>query len=248
MRSDIVFLLAAFICEVLGTLGGFGSSVFFVPVAGLFFSFNMVLAITGILHVFSNINKLILFRNSINRELLLFYGIPGVILVIGGAWLSTNTSFNLAEISLAAFLIIFSSTLLLYPGFKFSPTPKNAVMSGAVAGFLAGFNGTGGAIRGISMAAFNLEKNTFVATSAAVDLGVDVSRSSIYLSNNYFDLRYWYFIPLLLVISFAGSWTGKILLNKMPQEKFRQLVLLLILLIGVLMLFKERHHIDFLFS
>ena len=243
MRNDIFFLLAAFICEVLGTIGGFGSSVFFVPIAGFFFSFNMVLAITGILHVFSNINKLILFRNSINRELLLYYGVPGVLLVIFGAWLNTQTSFELAEITLAGFLILFSTTLLLNPGFKLSPTRKNAWISGSIAGFLAGFNGTGGAVRGISMAAFQLEKNTFVATSAAVDLGVDVSRSSIYLGSNYFDTRYWYLLPMLLVISYAGSWVGKKLLNKMPQQKFRQLVLLLILFIGLLMLFKERHHL-----
>lgn len=248
MRSDFVFLLAAFICEILGTIGGFGSSVFFVPVAGFFFSFNMVLAITGILHVFSNINKLILFRSSINRELLLYYGVPGVLLVMLGAWLSTLVSFELAEMTLAVFLITFSITLLLLPHFKLAPTRKNAWISGSIAGFLAGFNGTGGAIRGISMAAFQLEKNTFVATSAAVDLGVDVSRSSIYLSNHYFDVRYWYLIPLLLVISLAGSWVGKLLLNKLPQDKFRHLVLFLILAIGLLMLYKERHHLDFNFT
>jgi hypothetical protein len=33
-----------------------------------------------------------------------------------------------------------------------------AIASGSVAGFIAGFCGTGGAIRGISMAAFTLPK------------------------------------------------------------------------------------------
>jgi uncharacterized protein len=53
------------------------------------------------------------------------------------------------------------------------------------AGLLAGHIGTGGAIRGLVLAAFNLEKGVFVATSAAIDSGVDLSRMIIYLRNNY---------------------------------------------------------------
>lgn len=244
MRLNILFLLAAFLCEILGTIGGFGSSVFFVPIAGFFFSFNMVLAITGILHMFSNVNKLLLFRNSIDKKLLLYYGIPSVLLVLAGSYLSTFTSFELAELTLAIFLVIFSVTLLLLPNLQLPATRNNALLSGALAGLLAGFNGTGGAIRGISMAAFNLEKNTFVATSAAVDLGVDVSRSAVYLGFGYFDKQYWYLIPLLLVISFFGSLVGKKLLNRIPQEKFKKLVLFLILGIGLILLYKESHHFN----
>jgi len=244
LRLDILFLLTAFLCEILGTIGGFGSSVFFVPIAGFFFSFNMVLAITGILHVFSNVNKLLLFRNSIDKKLLLYYGIPSVLLVLAGSYLSTHTSFELAELTLAFFLVIFSATLLLLPKLQLPATRNNALLSGALAGLLAGFNGTGGAIRGISMAAFNLEKNTFVATSAAVDLGVDLSRSMVYLGYGYFDKQYWYLIPLLLVISFFGSLVGKKLLYRIPQEKFKKLVLFLILGIGLILLFKESHHFN----
>lgn len=244
MRLNILFLLAAFLCEILGTIGGFGSSVFFVPIAGFFFSFNMVLAITGILHVFSNVNKLLLFRNSIDKKLLQYYGIPSVLLVLAGSYLSTHTSFELAELTLAFFLVIFSATLLMLPNLQLPATRNNALLSGALAGLLAGFNGTGGAVRGISMAAFNLEKNTFVATSAAVDLGVDLSRSAVYLSYGYFNKQYWYLIPLLLVISFFGSLVGKKLLNRIPQEKFKKLVLFLILGIGLILLYKESHHFN----
>jgi len=204
----------------------------------------MVLAITGILHVFSNVNKLLLFRNSIDKKLLLYYGIPSVLLVLAGSYLSTHTSFELAELTLAFFLVIFSATLLLLPKLQLPATRNNALFSGALAGLLAGFNGTGGAIRGISMAAFNLEKNTFVATSAAVDLGVDLSRSMVYLGYGYFDKQYWYLIPLLLVISFFGSLVGKKLLYRIPQEKFKKLVLFLILGIGLILLFKESHHFN----
>ncbi|HLP31924.1 MAG TPA: sulfite exporter TauE/SafE family protein, partial [Bacteroidia bacterium] len=74
--------------------------------------------------------------------------------------------------------------------------------------------------------------------------GVDVSRSSVYLGYGYFDKQYWYLIPLLLVISFFGSLVGKKLLNRIPQEKFKKLVLFLILGIGLILLVKESHHFN----
>jgi hypothetical protein len=59
-----VFLIA-FFSEVVGTVAGFGSSVFFVPLAGLLLGFHEVLALTSILHVFSNAAKLVFFGRHV---------------------------------------------------------------------------------------------------------------------------------------------------------------------------------------
>ena len=239
MLRDLIFLLSALICEILGTIGGFGSSVFFVPVAQFFYSFQFVLGITGILHVFSNISKLILFGKHVNYRLLFFYGIPSVGFVVLGAYLTTIVSFNWAEITLGAFLVVFSLILLLFPNILLPPNKTNALISGSLAGFIAGFNGTGGAIRGISMAAFNLHKDVFIATSAAVDFGVDVSRSAIYIDHGYFTKDMIYLIPFLIIISFTGSFIGKKLLNKIDETLFKKIVLVLVLIVGIAILFKE---------
>lgn len=239
MYKDIFFLLSALLCEILGTIGGFGSSVFFVPVAQFFYSFNIVLGITGILHVFSNISKLYLFGKSVNYRLLFFYGIPSVGFVVLGAYLTTLVSFEWAQFSLGIFLVLFSLLLLFFPTLKLPANKTNAFVSGSLAGFIAGFNGTGGAIRGISMAAFALSKETFVATSAAVDFGVDLSRSAIYIDHGYFGKDQFYLIPFLILISFTGSYIGKRLLNKIDENLFKKIVLALVLSIGTVILYQE---------
>jgi hypothetical protein len=43
-----VFIIFALLVEIPGTVGGFGSSVFFVPIANFFFDFNSVLAIMAL--------------------------------------------------------------------------------------------------------------------------------------------------------------------------------------------------------
>ena len=234
----VLFFLFALVCEIIGTLGGFGSSVLFVPLANFFFAASLVLSLTSILHVFSNTAKLWLFRKTISKHLFLLYGIPSLLFTLLGAYLTKVYSFIYLEWALAIFLLLFSGLFLLFPKIHLKANTLTALVSGGFAGFMAGFTGTGGAIRGMSLIAFNLEKNLFVGTSAAIDFGVDFSRMFIYYYNGFFDMEYVYYIPLLVIASFLGSYMGKQLLNKISQEVFKKIVLSLILLISISMLIK----------
>jgi uncharacterized membrane protein YfcA len=233
-----LFFLFALACEIIGTLGGFGSSVLFVPLANFFFAASLVLSLTSILHVFSNTAKLWLFRKTISKHLFLLYGIPSLLFTLLGAYLTKVYSFIYLEWAMAIFLLLFSGLFLLFPNIHLKANTSTALVSGSFAGFMAGFTGTGGAIRGMSLVAFNLEKNLFVGTSAAIDFGVDFSRMFIYYYNGFFEMEYVYYIPLLVIASFLGSYMGKQLLNKISQEVFKKIVLCLILLISISMLIK----------
>ena len=98
---------------------------------------------------------------------------------------------------------------------------------------MAGLIGTGGAIRGIALAAFDLEKNVFVAASAAIDSGVDFSRMIVYLRSNYLTPEFYWYVPGLVLVAFIGSYVGKVVLNKIQQKSFRRIVLVLIFVIGL---------------
>jgi hypothetical protein len=90
-------------------------------------------------------------------------------------------------------------SLYCKPLIKLRPNKLNAVSAGGIAGFLAGVIGTGGAIRGLALAAFDLEKGVFVGTSAAIDSGVDFSRMIVYLRGNFPLPAFYWYIPGLLV-------------------------------------------------
>jgi len=228
-----LFFLIALFSEIVGTVAGFGSSVFFVPLAGLFFDFHTVLALTSILHVFSNAAKLVFFGRHVRWRLLLLLGIPSITCVILGALLSTKLQFKYTELILGLFLVAFSVFFFCKPLIKLAPNQFNAISAGGIAGFLAGIIGTGGAIRGLALAAFDLEKNVFVATSAAIDSGVDFSRMIVYLRANYLGSAFYWYVPGLLLVALVGSYIGKIALNKVDQKNFRRIVLVLVFLIGL---------------
>jgi len=234
----LLFILLALLAEILGTVGGFGSSLFFVPIASFFLDFHSVLGITAIFHVASNITKIAFFRKGIDKKLLIWIGIPAILFVIIGAYFSNIINTIILEIFLALFLISISIVLIIFKNKTIKPTVKNSIFGGVFSGLIAGLIGTGGAIRGITLASFGLKIETFIATSAFIDLGVDLSRSIVYYSNGYIHKHDLYLIPWLLGCSILGTYIGKKILEHISEEKFKSIVLILILITGIITLVK----------
>ena len=159
----ILFLVLALVAEVLGTVGDFGSSLFFVPIASYFFDFQTVLGITASFHVVSNLTHIAYFRKGFDRRLIIEMGIPAVVAVSLGAWLSQFADTRILEIVLGIFLVAISLLFLLRPNLTLTPGTKTAVVGGGISGFLAGIVGTGGAIRGLALASFQLGKEAFIS-------------------------------------------------------------------------------------
>lgn len=238
MLPFLLFSLLTLLAEIAGTIGGFGSSVFFVPMASWFFDFKTVLAITGLLHVFSNSSKIALFWKGVDRRLLFWIGLPSALAVMPGAWLTARLQLVYAELVLGLFCMALSVAFLLRPEWRLPATPLAAAGGGALSGFLAGLIGTGGVIRATTMAAFGLEKATFVATSAAIDFAVDLLRVLVYLAQGYLQPKDYSVAPVLLLAAVAGSWLGKQVLDRFSQAGFRRWMLLLIFCIGASMVIR----------
>ena len=233
-----LFIFLVLLAEIVGTIGGFGSSLFFVPIATYFLDFHSVLGITALFHVSSNLSKIIFFRKGFDKKLIFSIGIPAVVFVIVGAYLSKLIDTTILEFSLAIFLIVVSLVFLIFKNLELKPTLPNAIGGGVISGFVAGLLGTGGAIRGLTLAAYNLKMEVFIATSAIIDLAIDSSRSVVYFFNGYMRKDLLYLIPILLVASIIGTYIGKKILTKISEIQFKYIVLLLILATGIITLVK----------
>jgi uncharacterized membrane protein YfcA len=231
---SFVFLILALFAEIIGTIGGFGSSVFFVPLANFYFDFESVLGLTAMFHVASNLSKIAQFRKGLNKELILYLGVPAVLFVILGGLLSNVFDSHILEICLGLFLISLSLLFLIRRELVIKQGKSQAIVGGSLSGFLAGLLGTGGAVRGLTMAAFNMEKSVFIATSAAIDFGVDFTRTIVYFFNGFIHTHDLIYVPFLIVVAWIGTYIGKQILSKIPQDRFKRISLFLILLIGII--------------
>ncbi len=235
---SVIFLFLALIAEVVGTIGGFGSSVFFVPIANFYFDFESVLGLTAIYHLSSNLSKIFFFKKGLDKKLLLTIGIPSVIFVIVGGLLTTVFNGAYLELSLGIFLVLLSLVFLIKRKLVINPNNRNAIIGGSLSGFSAGLLGTGGAIRGLTMAAFNMEKSAFIATSAFIDFMIDFSRTFVYYRNGYIHKHDLIYVPFLVLIGIVGTLIGKKVLAYIPQDKFKRISLILVLIIGCVTLAK----------
>ena len=235
---NYIFLFLALIAEIIGTIGGFGSSVFFVPIANFYFDFESVLGLTAIFHLSSNLSKIVLFKKGLDKRLLLNMGIPSVLFVLIGGMLTKVFNNTFLEVFLGIFLVIIALLFLIKKELVINPIRRNAIIGGSLSGFSAGLLGTGGAIRGLTLTAFNLEKSVFIATSAFIDFMIDFSRTFVYYFNGYIHKHDLIYVPFLFVIGIVGTALGKKILQYIPQDKSKKISLILILLIGLLTLIK----------
>lgn len=240
MIDNIIwFILLSLLAEIVGTVGGFGSSLLFVPIAGFFLDFHSVLGVTAMFHLASNISKITLFRSGFNRNLILNIGIPSVVFVGLGAIMSKYFNSSFLEMVLAVFLIGLSILLFIFRNRALQPNLLNSIVGGSLSGFTAGLLGTGGAIRGLALSSFSLQKDIFIATSAAIDLGIDLTRSVVYTANGFVHTHDLYLVAILVIVGFIGTYVGKQILKKVSEEQFKYSVLSLVFIIGIVTLVKQ---------
>ena len=233
----LLFFIAAFLAVVIGTVAGFGTSTILLPITLIFVDFKTALVLVAISHISGSLGATAFFRHGLDKRLILLFGVPSIILTILGAYLVTYVPQNILQLILGLSLLIFSIYFLLKPDFKVSVSKKNTIFGGSLSGFLQGLLGIGGPLRGAFLISYNLDKFKYIATLAAIAVIIDATRIPIYFLNNLLELQFYYFIPVLAVIGIVGSYTGKRIVQKIPQNIFKKFVLAGIGLASLLLIY-----------
>jgi uncharacterized membrane protein YfcA len=233
----ILFFIIAFLTIIIGTVAGFGTSTVFLPLALFFMDFKTALVLVAISHVSGNIGAVTFFRHGLDKRIILLFGVSGVILTIVGAYFVTYIPQDSLQIFLGIFLLIFSIYSLFKPDFKVKAGNKNTIIGGSISGFLQGLMGIGGPLRGAFLISYGLEKYKYIATLAVIAVVIDLTRIPIYLANNLLEPQYYYYIPPLIIIGILGSYTGKRIVNRIPQNKFKKVVLIAIAITSLLLIY-----------
>ncbi len=233
----LLFFIAAFLAIVIGTVAGFGTSTIFLPIALIFVDFKTALVLVAVSHISGSLGATAFFRHGLDKRLILLFGVPSIILTILGAYLVTYAPQNFLQFILGVFLLIFSIYSLLRPNFKVSPSKVNTVFGGSLSGFLQGLVGIGGPLRGAFLISYNLDKFRYIATLAAIAVIIDATRIPIYFLNNLLEPQFYYYVPFLVIIGIVGSYTGKRIVQKIPQNIFKKVVLVGIAFASLLLIY-----------
>ena len=234
----ILLTVLTLFASTIGTLAGFGTSTVMVPILSLFYPFPLVLVFVGIIHWFGDVWKMFLFRKHLNLKLILLFGLTGIITsFIGAKIVFFNLLFDLKKL-LGFYLVVYVGFLFWKPKFSLPKSSIYQIIGGTFSGFFAGLFGVGGAIRSTFLTAFNFQKGTYLATSGAIAFLIDSARLTTYFSEQVTlptHLLYGFFI--FIPASFIGAIIAKSLIDKIPQQKFRSVIAVFLLLVALKFIF-----------
>ena len=244
----IVISVVAFLVAILTFFSGFGLGTILTPVFMLFFPVELAIALTGIVHFFNNVFKIILVGKNADKSVLNRFGIPAVIFAFIGAWIllhipDAKALFNYelfgktfevypVKFIISILLIIFASMDLI-PYFQNLQFAKNKLsIGGALSGFFGGLSGNQGALRSAFLIKAGLSKEAFIGTAVVVSTFVDFTRLSVYATrftkSGLIDNLTLVFCATLSAI--AGAYIGNKLLKKVTL-KFLQITVAIMLII-----------------
>lgn len=217
----------------------------------LFFSVELAIALTGVVHFFNNIFKLILVGKNADKKVLIRFGIPAVIAALIGSWvlisiptstplytytlLEKNFEVGVVKFIISILLIIFA-LLEFIPYFKKLEFSKDKLpLGGVLSGFFGGLSGNQGALRSAFLIKAGLSKETFIGTAVVVSTFVDFTRLGVYASrvssSGLTDNLTLVLLGTLAAI--AGAFLGNKLLKKITIDSIQVVVAVMLIVISI---------------
>jgi uncharacterized membrane protein YfcA len=248
-----IFILsfAAFAVAILTFFSGFGLGTILTPVFMIYFPVDIAIALTGVVHFFNNIFKLLLVGRNSDKQVILRFGIPAVIAAFAGAWVLLQVSdlnplfsykINGKEITVSPVKFIISILLIVFalmdlvPYFqRFRFGRDKLPIGGLLSGFFGGLSGNQGALRSAFLVKAGLSKESFIATAVVISTLVDFIRLSVYATR---FMKTGLQDNLLLVTSAtiagaAGAFIGNKLLKKVTVKFIQTLVAILLIIVSL---------------
>lgn len=251
MMDIFIISLSACIAALLTFFSGFGLGTVLAPIMMMFFPVHIAIALTGIVHLFNNLFKLILVGKYADLGVLIRFGIPAIICALLGSFLLLSLSeiqplfsYQLFEQHLDVYPVklIIAILLIFFALIDFIPIMKNLqfdvnklIIGGALSGFFGGLSGVQGALRSAFLIKVGLTKESFIATAAIVSTGVDITRLSVYAStiSKVGIIEHVWILLSAIVAGIIGSLIGNTLLKKVTMHTVQIFTATLLVLISI---------------
>lgn len=236
---QLVFsILIIFLAYTVKGLSGFGSGLVAIPFLALMFPLTVVVPVLGLLSYSGTVIQSAQLRHHVSwRDMLplLPFSLMGIAIAV---WALVNVDANILVMSLGVFIVIYSMYSLL-------PLPDHsggrlwAIPAGGMAGMVGALFGTGGPFYVIYLKMRSLEKKQFRATIAMIFLIDGGARIAGYALSGLYTTQVLMLLLLLFPVLLLGIYTGNHLHLKMSQQRFNQLLSLLLMLSGLMLLYKS---------
>lgn len=249
----LTFLLCllAFGVSILTFFSGFGLGTLLTPAFMAFFPADVAIALTGVVHFFNNLFKLVLVGRHADRTVLLRFGLPAVLAAGVGAALMvrmahwpTLYTYTLGEhtFHITPIKAIVSILLILFALWDVLPALRavefdyqKLPLGGLLSGFFGGLSGNQGALRSAFLRKVGLSKTGFVGTAVVVSTFVDLTRLGVYASRFVQTglAAHWHLVIAATLSAIAGAYVGNRLLEKVTLQFVQHVVTVMLIIVAI---------------
>ena len=220
--------LSAFVSGITGMAGG----TLLLSVLSIFYSPTATIALHGLLQVFANLSRILVFLRSVSKTHIVFFAV----LAFPGAWmgahLSTYFSPDLLKLLLGSIIIYVSlSTKKSYN--REQTSKKIFIPLGFFSGFLGMIIGVTGPLLSPFFLRAGLVKEQFVATKACCQFIVQVIKVILFATMLQFDYSESISdIGLMIIGIFCGTFIAKWMFAYVSEKTFVIILKVILFVLG----------------
>ena len=241
MEETILTLLILAFAMLVGSTLGFGDSLIFIPLAGIFLDVRIATVIMGFWSTLLSILNAIKYRSYIDKPFLKKYLGPGIIGVILGAILIVVAPLRWIELFLGVFIILYLIVKIrdirrerLEKPEILNEIPDGLFYTGAFSyGLLSGLIGAAGPINVALLERTGHERESFIGNFAIISALVSSVKLVIYSWSGLFPLEFIWMFLVGIVVIFIVTRFGHWLTPKIPKQEFQILVMILLAIISI---------------
>ena len=220
-----VILLAGIASGATASVVGFGIGSLLTPLLASQFGTPVAIAAVTIPHAAATALRCWRLRHSIDRPILIRFGLISAAGALGGAVAYSRLGPSALTRVLGSLLLLTAMAQLTGWSARWTPRGPVVALFGLLSGFFGGVAGNQGGLRAAAMTAFRLPPREFVATATATGLLVDLARTPVYLWSAGPSL-----VPLTVPIAVAAAGTligtlwGERILMGLSKDAFARLM------------------------
>lgn len=234
----IVSISVIFIAYTVKGLSGFGSGLIAIPLLAFIFPLDFIVPVLGLLSYSGTVMQSIQLRKQViwaDMLPIIPFSFLGVTIAV---WLLVNIDADLLITALGVFVILYSIYSLL-PLSVHAGSRRWAVAAGLGGGAVGALFGTGGPFYVVYLKMRGLNKHQFRATIAMIFLLDGGARMTGYALHGLYTQQVLLLVLMLFPVLFIGMYVGHHLHIKIDQQRFNQVISIMLLASGSILIFKS---------
>lgn len=232
--------VCATVAGAVAAVSGFGIGSLLTPLIALQAGTKTAVAAVSVPHLIGTGLRFWALRGSLDRRVFWRFGLTSAAGGLAGALLNARASSPALTIVFGSLLVFAGAAQITGSAQRWRFHGSVAWIAGALSGFFGGLVGNQGGIRSAALLGFDLPKERFVATATAIALMVDAARMPVYVVAERAQVAaIWPLVAISVLGVVGGTLAGQRVLMIVPEQRFKQIVGAIVLLLGIAMLVRR---------